>query len=156
MNFTSYICCLYRKIKENKYEFPESIVLSTEAKTLISSLLSQKPECRPQVQDIYNHPFMTCNSSRKSSKTNTPSSRRPLLELTNNDQSSGGGGGGKHNVKLDSQWNSNYPLISFLDAVHRRVISLKGSEATTPKKQPPPDETPRTQKPQKGLSSISV
>ncbi|OLL24803.1 Serine/threonine-protein kinase plo1 [Neolecta irregularis DAH-3] len=48
---------IYKKIKENRYDFPEKIILSTESKSLITSLLSHNPEHRPTIDQISLHPF---------------------------------------------------------------------------------------------------
>lgn len=48
---------IYEKIKLNKYEFPKSIELSSEAKDLISKILNPNPDKRPSLEEIYSHDF---------------------------------------------------------------------------------------------------
>ncbi|KAJ3123185.1 Cell cycle serine/threonine-protein kinase cdc5/MSD2 [Nowakowskiella sp. JEL0407] len=48
---------IYKRIRENNYEFPPSINVSEQSKSLISALLHTKPECRPALEDIINHEF---------------------------------------------------------------------------------------------------
>ncbi|EPX70602.1 PLK protein kinase Plo1 [Schizosaccharomyces octosporus yFS286] len=48
---------IYKKIKANSYSFPSNIPISSEAKNLIASLLTQDPSVRPSVDDIANHGF---------------------------------------------------------------------------------------------------
>lgn len=56
---TSEVKNIYRKIRENKYEFPANVRLSTDAVDLIQSILASDPSHRPTLADILAHPFMT-------------------------------------------------------------------------------------------------
>lgn len=49
---TSEVKTTYRKIKANSYEFPESIKVSTNAKILISNILTIDPLKRPTLDQI--------------------------------------------------------------------------------------------------------
>ncbi|KAI8814049.1 kinase-like domain-containing protein, partial [Cladochytrium replicatum] len=55
---------IYKKIRENSYEFPPEIELSVEAKSLITSLLHSQPECRPALEQIMEHDFFKCGPVR--------------------------------------------------------------------------------------------
>ncbi|KAJ3032137.1 UNVERIFIED_CONTAM: Cell cycle serine/threonine-protein kinase cdc5/MSD2 [Siphonaria sp. JEL0065] len=50
---------IYKKIKENQYEFPSSHPISKYAQSLIESLLNDDPELRPTVEEVLSHPFFT-------------------------------------------------------------------------------------------------
>lgn len=51
----------YRRIKMNAYSFPDQIVISNEARDLISDILINDPKARPSLDDILSHPFLTKN-----------------------------------------------------------------------------------------------
>jgi len=55
---TSNIESTYRKIKTNDYKFPANSKISPNAEALIRWTLSAKPEDRPTLQQILDHPFM--------------------------------------------------------------------------------------------------
>lgn len=48
---------IYKRIKDNAYEFPENVTVSDPAVNLISSILNNDPDQRPSLQDILTHPF---------------------------------------------------------------------------------------------------
>ncbi|KZT62577.1 kinase-like protein [Calocera cornea HHB12733] len=50
---------IYRRIRDSKYEFPTTFDISPSAKNLVQKLLSQKPEDRPNPQNLLSHPFFT-------------------------------------------------------------------------------------------------
>ncbi|KAJ3342186.1 DNA topoisomerase 1 [Gonapodya sp. JEL0774] len=50
---------IYKKIRDNVYEFPVNHPISMEAQNLISNLLHTRPECRPNIEDILADPFFT-------------------------------------------------------------------------------------------------
>ncbi|KAJ3027347.1 UNVERIFIED_CONTAM: Cell cycle serine/threonine-protein kinase cdc5/MSD2 [Siphonaria sp. JEL0065] len=50
---------IYKKIKENQYEFPSSHPISKNAQSVIESLLNDDPEMRPTVEEVLSHPFFT-------------------------------------------------------------------------------------------------
>ncbi|KXS15147.1 Pkinase-domain-containing protein [Gonapodya prolifera JEL478] len=50
---------IYKKIRDNVYEFPSNAPISLAAENLISNLLHTRPECRPNIDDILNDPFFT-------------------------------------------------------------------------------------------------
>jgi serine/threonine protein kinase len=54
---TKDIKTIYKKIRDNSYEFPSTISLSDNAKSIVASLLITRPECRPSVDDVMQHPF---------------------------------------------------------------------------------------------------
>jgi serine/threonine protein kinase len=62
---TSNVKATYRKIRANEYSIPEDPPVSREAQDLIRAILVQKPESRPTLVDILNHPFMTKNTVPK-------------------------------------------------------------------------------------------
>ncbi|KAJ3226763.1 Cell cycle serine/threonine-protein kinase cdc5/MSD2 [Clydaea vesicula] len=54
---TKDVKAIYKKIKENNYEYPPHIQLSDDAISLIKSLLHTRPECRPMAVNIMRHKF---------------------------------------------------------------------------------------------------
>ncbi|CAK94360.1 unnamed protein product (macronuclear) [Paramecium tetraurelia] len=48
----------YRKIKLNQYSFPEHVLISDPAKSLITRILNLDPTQRPTLDEIMAHPFM--------------------------------------------------------------------------------------------------
>ncbi|CAM9822421.1 unnamed protein product, partial [Discosporangium mesarthrocarpum] len=48
----------YRRILANVYAFPDSVPIGDSAKNLIGRLLQVKPELRPSLTEILNHPFL--------------------------------------------------------------------------------------------------
>ncbi|KAF9978768.1 Cell cycle serine/threonine-protein kinase cdc5/MSD2 [Actinomortierella ambigua] len=56
---TNDVKSIYKNIRELNYSFPPEIPISTEAKALITALLSPKPEQRPTVNTILQDPFFT-------------------------------------------------------------------------------------------------
>ncbi|KAJ3332232.1 Kinesin-like protein kif9 [Blyttiomyces sp. JEL0837] len=54
---TKDVKAIYKKIRENAYEFPSHIAVSDSAKSVISALLNKNPEFRPSVLDVTNHEF---------------------------------------------------------------------------------------------------
>ncbi|CCX31387.1 Similar to Serine/threonine-protein kinase plo1; acc. no. P50528 [Pyronema omphalodes CBS 100304] len=48
---------IYKKIKQNAFEWPETISISSEAKGLVTSLLNRDPNARPSIDEIANHAF---------------------------------------------------------------------------------------------------
>ncbi|EGR28152.1 protein kinase domain protein [Ichthyophthirius multifiliis] len=51
----------YKRIKQNKYSFPESVPISDAAKNLIKSILQLQPFQRPTLNQILEHPFISNN-----------------------------------------------------------------------------------------------
>ncbi|KAI9139727.1 kinase-like domain-containing protein [Paraphysoderma sedebokerense] len=56
---TKDVKAIYKKIKENSYDFPPGCMITHHAKSLISSLLKTRPESRPVLNDVIQHPFFS-------------------------------------------------------------------------------------------------
>ncbi|KAI8913706.1 kinase-like domain-containing protein, partial [Entophlyctis helioformis] len=54
---TNDVNSIYERIRENNYEFPPSIPISNDVRTIIQSLLNSNPEHRPSIDDVLEHPF---------------------------------------------------------------------------------------------------
>ncbi|KAJ1310935.1 hypothetical protein OPQ81_009447 [Rhizoctonia solani] len=50
---------IYKRIRDNKYEFPPERPISPDAQNLISAILTPVPEERPSLIEILEHPFFT-------------------------------------------------------------------------------------------------
>lgn len=48
----------YKKIRMNSYAFPEHVIISEQAKNLITKILVLDPSKRPTLDQILAHPFM--------------------------------------------------------------------------------------------------
>ncbi|KAI9008589.1 kinase-like domain-containing protein [Hyaloraphidium curvatum] len=48
---------IYQKIRDNLYEFPANVPLSSAAQALITSLLTTRPDHRPAIDEIMEHEF---------------------------------------------------------------------------------------------------
>jgi polo-like kinase 1 len=55
---TSDVKATYRRIKMNAYSFPEHVVISENARDLISKLLVGDPKQRLTLEETANHPFL--------------------------------------------------------------------------------------------------
>jgi len=83
---------IYKKIKENNYSFPADLIISDNAKQLISQILDKVPENRPTLEEMRRHPFLTTQpipkSIPKSAFTSIPEfheERPPFSNITNVD-----------------------------------------------------------------------
>lgn len=47
----------YRRIRMNAYSFPEHVIISTQAKNLITRILHSDPAKRPSIDEILAHEF---------------------------------------------------------------------------------------------------
>lgn len=56
---TKDVKAIYRRIRENRYEFPPDKEISTSAMDLISSILNSNPDMRPSLQAILQHRWFT-------------------------------------------------------------------------------------------------
>ncbi|KAJ3098775.1 Cell cycle serine/threonine-protein kinase cdc5/MSD2 [Phlyctochytrium planicorne] len=56
---TDDVKAIYRNIRNNKYDFPSKIDISSEARDVINSLLTSQPENRPSVAEVLAHPFFS-------------------------------------------------------------------------------------------------
>lgn len=56
---TKDVKAIYRRIRENRYEFPPDKEISTSAQELIMSILNSDPEQRPTLQAILKHQWFT-------------------------------------------------------------------------------------------------
>ncbi|KAF9922348.1 Cell cycle serine/threonine-protein kinase cdc5/MSD2 [Linnemannia zychae] len=56
---TNEVKAIYKKIRDNQYEFPKDVPISEEAKGLIARLLDPKPQSRPSIATVTNHAFFT-------------------------------------------------------------------------------------------------
>ncbi|KAF9900558.1 Cell cycle serine/threonine-protein kinase cdc5/MSD2 [Linnemannia zychae] len=56
---TNEVKAIYKKIRDNIYEFPKDVPVSEEAKSLIARLLDPKPKSRPSIATVTNHAFFT-------------------------------------------------------------------------------------------------
>ncbi|CAD8174723.1 unnamed protein product [Paramecium pentaurelia] len=61
----------YKKIKACQYTFPDHVVISDNAKNLITKMLVLDPSKRPTLDQILQHPFMTSNSIPKTAHIST-------------------------------------------------------------------------------------
>ncbi|KAI8618216.1 kinase-like domain-containing protein [Chytriomyces sp. MP71] len=52
---------IYKKIRDINYEFPPQVHISDYAKNVIISLLNKRPDERPSVDQVLQHPFFTCD-----------------------------------------------------------------------------------------------
>jgi polo-like kinase 1 len=57
---TSDVKTTYRRIKMNAYTFPEHVIISDQAKNLITKILNLDPSKRPKLDEITDHPFFQC------------------------------------------------------------------------------------------------
>jgi polo-like kinase 1 len=48
----------YKKIRMNSYNFPEHVIISDNARNLITKILHLEPTKRPNLDEIMAHPFM--------------------------------------------------------------------------------------------------
>jgi len=83
---------IYKKIKENNYSFPPDLIISDNAKQLISQILDKVPENRPTLEEMRRHPFLTTQpipkAIPKSAFTTIPEfheERPPFSNITNVD-----------------------------------------------------------------------
>ncbi|CAM9279186.1 unnamed protein product [Ectocarpus sp. 13 AM-2016] len=102
----------YRRILANVYTFPDSVPVSDSAKDLVGRLLQVKPELRPSLDDILNHPFLRNGGPRQRFSTShglrgsSASSSPPSSAVA----SSGGGGGSSSTAsRLGSQKHGGTP-----------------------------------------------
>ena len=72
---------VYRNIKGNSYSFPDSQVISQEAKSLIQSLLNPDPQCRPTLDALSEHPFFRSGPFPASMSVSSRKSE-PKYEMT--------------------------------------------------------------------------
>jgi serine/threonine protein kinase len=56
---TKDVKAIYKNIRDNCYDFPDTVELSIEAKECIQALLNSKPEERPSIDDIMEHVFFS-------------------------------------------------------------------------------------------------
>ncbi|KAI8999393.1 kinase-like domain-containing protein [Gaertneriomyces semiglobifer] len=63
---TKDVKAIYKKIRDNAYDFPEQVKLSDASKNVITSLLQSRPEHRPSVDDIMHHAFFTVQAPLRS------------------------------------------------------------------------------------------
>ncbi|CAN0495902.1 unnamed protein product [Ectocarpus sp. 12 AP-2014] len=102
----------YRRILANVYTFPDSVPVSDSAKDLVGRLLQVKPELRPSLDDILNHPFLRNGGPRQRFSTShglrgsSASSSPPSSAVAR-----GGGGGGSSSTasRLGSQKHGGTP-----------------------------------------------
>jgi len=62
---TNDVKATYRRIKQNSYAFPEHVQISHAAKDLISSILTNDPLMRPNLDGIMSHDFLNMNTIPK-------------------------------------------------------------------------------------------
>ncbi|TEB14477.1 protein kinase [Perkinsus sp. BL_2016] len=53
----------YQRIRDNAYAFPETLFISSSAKSLIQSILRHDPKSRPTIGEILRHPWFSSNQS---------------------------------------------------------------------------------------------
>ena len=51
----------YQRIRDNAYAFPETLFISSTAKSLIQSILRHDPKSRPTIGEIIRHPWFSSN-----------------------------------------------------------------------------------------------
>ncbi|KAJ3406968.1 Protein kinase, partial [Chytridiales sp. JEL 0842] len=54
---------MFVEIAKGRFTFPESVDVSEDAKSIITSLLNPNPELRPSISDLLTHPFTTASST---------------------------------------------------------------------------------------------
>ncbi|KAJ3371986.1 Cell cycle serine/threonine-protein kinase cdc5/MSD2 [Kappamyces sp. JEL0680] len=54
---TKDVKAIYKNIRDNVYAFPEDIAISDDAKDIITAFLHPKPESRPGIDDVMEHPY---------------------------------------------------------------------------------------------------
>ncbi|KAI8831720.1 kinase-like domain-containing protein [Chytridium lagenaria] len=59
---TKDVRAIYKNIKNNFYEFPSNIEISSESRSVIYSLLNSNPESRPSVEEVMASPFFSCHA----------------------------------------------------------------------------------------------
>lgn len=52
------IKAIYKRIRDNLYEFPPDIPISNDCKSLISAMLTKDPAQRPSLREVLEHPFL--------------------------------------------------------------------------------------------------
>lgn len=76
---------LYRNIKENNYTFPATVPISSEMKSLISSLLCSVPENRPKIEDLLKMQILKAETERfQSMSLKEPSSSGMIDKMFSN------------------------------------------------------------------------
>lgn len=48
----------YKRIRQNNYQFPDTVQISPQAKDLIQRILNNDPTRRPGLDEILNHPWL--------------------------------------------------------------------------------------------------
>ncbi|KAL1757547.1 hypothetical protein FB107DRAFT_209260 [Schizophyllum commune] len=56
---TKDVKAIYKRIRDNDYEFPEEKQVSADAKTLVQQILINDPQLRPTLHEIVDHDFFT-------------------------------------------------------------------------------------------------
>ncbi|KAJ3345899.1 Cell cycle serine/threonine-protein kinase cdc5/MSD2, partial [Entophlyctis luteolus] len=54
---TKEVKAIYKKIRDNSYEFPPASMVSETAQSVVNALLSNNPALRPSVEEVLCHPF---------------------------------------------------------------------------------------------------
>lgn len=54
---TKEVKTIYKNIRDNLYDFPENIPILPDARLIITAFLSPKPDERPSVDDVMEHPY---------------------------------------------------------------------------------------------------
>ncbi|KAI8589255.1 kinase-like domain-containing protein [Geranomyces variabilis] len=98
---TKDVKAIYRKIRDNNYDFPPQIKISREARGMIEALLQSRPELRPSVDGVMNHEFFSILPFPQSmpvlALTAVPDfamSTRSQTSLSSSSRSSGAGASG--------------------------------------------------------------
>ncbi|KAI9178844.1 Cell cycle serine/threonine-protein kinase cdc5/MSD2 [Blastocladiella emersonii ATCC 22665] len=53
---------IYRRIKDNDYSFPDAVPIDDDTRDLITCMLDPKPERRPTIPELLQHPYFTRHS----------------------------------------------------------------------------------------------
>ncbi|TPX54822.1 hypothetical protein PhCBS80983_g05725 [Powellomyces hirtus] len=62
---TKDVKAIYKKIRDNNYDFPPQIKMSSAARGMIEALLQSRPECRPSVDDVMHHEFFAIHPTTR-------------------------------------------------------------------------------------------
>jgi serine/threonine protein kinase len=54
---TKEVKAIYKNIRDNLYEFPENVPILDDARVIITAFLHPKPEDRPSLDDVMEHPY---------------------------------------------------------------------------------------------------
>ncbi|KAJ3034205.1 Cell cycle serine/threonine-protein kinase cdc5/MSD2 [Rhizophlyctis rosea] len=106
---------IYKRIGEGRFEFPSTVTISDSARSIITSILHNSPECRPSITKIMQHEFFTAEPRpvcipvsaletvpqlevpplKRNGSSGRSASRSPLKRVQERDGGGDGGGVGE-------------------------------------------------------------